>query len=568
MATVNKDFKIKHGLVVEGSTATVNGDQVLTENASDQYILDLIGGETLVKSVSNEFDVSVGGELSIDRAVVDAYYDAAGSAANAQSAAEDYADGLAANYDPAGSASNAYANAASYADGLAGNYDPAGTANSAAGAVQDNLDDHTGANSAVHGVTGSVVGTTDTQDLSNKRFIDTTYFTDGVTISNEGQIAILSPSHEFEIKANIGDLGLKSVNYDIVLTPGSGKDVKWGTDIVATQNYVDGAVSDLVGAAPALLDTLEELATALQDNPNIIADLQGVASGKQNTLTAGSNIDITGNTISVTGLDAADISDFNTAALSATSAAYDAAGAAATAQGNAEDYADGLAVNYDPSGAAATALQDAKDYADAIDTDGVAEGVTNEYFTDTRAKASAADLLTSASLTNITITGTGAGLTITAENGVDDSTTDDLEEGALNLYFTTQRAVNAIDVADITPNSVEIANFRKEEATQQVVASASTVTAHTFTGNKSVKYLVRTVGSVGGVLHSQVTELLVTVDGNNNAAVTEYGTIYTSEDPLATATMDYSDGEHRLRVTTAISGAEVVAAATIMSWAD
>ena len=77
------------------------------------------------------------------------------------------------------------------------------------------------------------------------------------------------------------------------------------------------------------------------------------------------------------------------------------------------------------------------------DTDDLAEG-TNQYFTDARAKTSAADLLTNANLTNITITGTGAGLTITAENGVADSTTDDLDEGSTNLYFTNTRARQAI----------------------------------------------------------------------------------------------------------------------------
>ena len=77
------------------------------------------------------------------------------------------------------------------------------------------------------------------------------------------------------------------------------------------------------------------------------------------------------------------------------------------------------------------------------DTSDLAEG-TNQYFTDARAKTSAADLLTSANLTNITITGTGAGLTITAENGVADSDTDDLAEGTSNLYFTDTRARQAV----------------------------------------------------------------------------------------------------------------------------
>jgi hypothetical protein len=201
-------------------------------------------------------------------------------------------------------------------------------------------------------------------------------------------------------------------------------------------------------------------------------------------------------------------------------------------------------------------------------TDDLDEGTNNHYFTDTRAKDSAADLLTNASLTNITITGTGAGLTITAENGVADSDTDDLTEGSTNLYFTDARAQSAVDGTTRSFTSINLNTYRTEEATQQYVAAASTVTAHTFTGNKSVKYLVRVVGDDAGVTHSQVTELLVTVDANNNIAVTEYGTIYTSTNPLATATADYSAGDFRLRVTTAIAGAEVIAAATIMSWAD
>ena len=109
------------------------------------------------------------------------------------------------------------------------------------------------------------------------------------------------------------------------------------------------------------------MAAALQDNPDIISDLQDIAAGKQDTLTAGSNIDITGSTISVTGLDSADISDFNTAALSATSAAYDPAGSAAAAQTAAEDYADDLAVNYDPAGSANAAQAAAELYADTAD---------------------------------------------------------------------------------------------------------------------------------------------------------------------------------------------------------
>ena len=81
---------------------------------------------------------------------------------------------------------------------------------------------------------------------------------------------------------------------------------------------------------------------------------------------------------------------------------------------------------------------------DALTTDDIEEGLTNLYYTTGRAQTDAASLLTGATLTNITITGDGNGLTITAENGVADSDTDDLTEGTTNKYFTDERAQDAV----------------------------------------------------------------------------------------------------------------------------
>jgi hypothetical protein len=78
------------------------------------------------------------------------------------------------------------------------------------------------------------------------------------------------------------------------------------------------------------------------------------------------------------------------------------------------------------------------------DTGDLAEGA-NLYYTAARAKEEAANLLTNATKTNIVITKDGSNnLTITAENGVADSDTDDLVEGTTNLYFTNTRARQAI----------------------------------------------------------------------------------------------------------------------------
>ena len=258
MATVNKNFRIKNGLVVEGSTATVNGQNILTETGSDQYILSLIGGETLVKSVeSTQLEVDGSGKLSVKANV----FDAAGSATTAENNAKSYADGLASNYDAAGSATTAENNAKAYTDNLIGDV-------------------------TVDGTAGNTV------------------------------------------KARI-----------------------------------DSAIAGLVDSAPALLDTLNELAAAIADNPNYATDMATALSGKQGTLTASTGITIDGsNNISVT---ANTYDAYGAASTAQTNAETYADGVATTAENNAKSYADGLASNYDPAGAATTAENNANSYTDS-----------------------------------------------------------------------------------------------------------------------------------------------------------------------------------------------------------
>ena len=516
MAVTNKDFKVKYGLIVEGASATVNGNQVLTETASDTYILNLIGGETLVKSVSNEFDVSAGGELSLDRVVVDAYYDAAGSAATAQSNANSYTDGRET------AITTAYQ---SYAD------------TAEADAISAAASDATSkANAAQAAAEATAAADATSKANAAQAAAEATASADATSKANAAQAAAeATASADATSKANAAQ--------------------------AAAELHADTAIANLVDSAPATLDTLNELAAALQDNPDIIGDLQTIAAGKQDTLTAGANIDITGATISVTGLDAADISDFNTAALAATAAAYDMYGAAAAAQEAAEDYADGLAINYDAAGSAAAAEANAIAHADALDTDDIAEG-SAQYFTDARAKTSAADLLTGATLANITITGSAQGLTITAENGVGDSDTDDLAEGTTNLYFTNTRAVDALEA--VVPNftAVEVNSVAKQVASTLTAATAGIQVGHAWAkaDYRSAEFLVK----VAYGDHTEISKVLVTLDVNDNIAITEYGVVGTNGS-ASTISAGISGTNVQLLVTTANNNSTVNVYGTLLA---
>ena len=266
-------------------------------------------------------------------------YDASGSASTAQTNAQNYADGLAGNYDASGSASTAQTNAQNYSDGLAGNYDASGSASTA----QTNAQNYADGLASNYDASGSA--STAQTNAQN--------YADGLASNYD---ASGSASTAQTNAQNYAD-GLAS-NYDA-----SGSASTAQTNAVTIANaYTDEAVANLVNGAPELLDTLNELAAALDDNPNVIADLQEIAGSKQDALVAGTGIDITGNTISVT------------------TSTYDAYGSADTAQTNAQNYADGLASNYDAAGSADTAQTNAQNYADALTTDDVAEGSTNLYF--------------------------------------------------------------------------------------------------------------------------------------------------------------------------------------------
>lgn len=832
MAVVNKDFKVKNGLIVEGTTGTINNYDILTKDPDDQtYIIGLIGGSAVSTNTPDTVVLrdgagSFAGEVitAEDHFAGDLTGDVTGTVSDLSNHnTDDLSEGTSNKYYTDGrvkdvltgstqtnisiqeisgvlhitaengvddsttddldeGTTNKYFTEQRVRDTLSGGdgitfgsstgeisanlmtggglkttsgaievdrsvvdgwYD----ANGAAGDVAADLSTHEGLSSGVHGVTGSVVGTTDSQDLSNKRFIDTVYFTDGVTINNEGEIAIRPLSHDFDVQANYGNLNLKSTTGDVLLDPNG--TAYYGSasaeNEIATHSYVDNAVSGLdwkqavhllydaaipvlsgsgatqlvVDGHPTLgdadsgyrillaggtstdgiyvynstggswtltrstdADTYQELIGAavyvmegttyggsswvqsshyltsftgqnwtqfsgagtvtagtgiIVNGLEVSVDTNTIATQLYADSAVGTHSDYTSNIHGVTG-DVVGTSDAQTlsnkeftgetkfhAANGSGSLAIDLNNStgAATITNNNDDLTIAtnggdivLNANGDSYiGSAVSGNEIAtKGYVDNQTTDDVSEGttnkyytdqkvrdvltgstqtnisitevsgvltitaengvadsttddldegVTNHYFTDQRAKDAATDLLVNAQKTNISIYSASGNLYIEAENGVADSTTDDLDEGSSNLYFTDARAVSALEAVVPNFSEVEINSIAKQiAAVTGNIATASTVTAYSFpkVDYRSAKLLVKCAYGT----HTELTEVLLTLDSSDNIAITEYAIVGTNGSSMSVSA-DIDGSNVRVRVTTVNNNSVVTVMGTLVA---
>ncbi len=397
---------------------------------------------------------------------------------------------LANTYDAIGSADTAYSNAVSYADGLATNYDPAGSAATA----------YSNAVSYADGLASNY----DAAGSADTAYSNATAYTN--TVAN-------------------------ALSNDI------------SNALSAAESYTDNAVAALIDSAPATLDTLNELAAALQDNPNVISDLTDIAAGKQNTLTAGTSIDITGNTISVVAAD------------------FDAAGSAANAYANATAYTNNVsnALSNDIS----NALSDANDY-----TNTVAEGLQGDI------DNAVANIFATSEGDGLTVTGgvlsvdnaTSGGLNFNnsgqlkidrstvdtwydpagaaanaqsnaasyTDNAIDGLTSDDIEEGSTNLYYTDARARTSLSAGDNTINY--------NSSTGEITANTTNMATTAYVDQE-----ISDVGNAYAQADSDLSNTLTTAyqNADNNLSNT-LTTAYQNADNavISSLTQDFSDADN------------------------
>ena len=312
---------------------------------------------------------------------------------------------------------------------------------------------------------------------------------------------------------------------------------------VATTTYVD----DAIAAFDALPTQTGNDGKFLQTTGSGTQWAEVDLTTKQDSLTAGSNIDISNDIISVTGLLSTDISDFNTAANSATLSSYDAAGSALTAENNAKGYADSLATNYDPAGSASTAQTNAQNYADglAVNYDAYGAASTAETnannYTDTSISGLSGNV-TAVVAGNLDVL-TGTGIT-TGAGSIEVDFTElstrydalgaaDTAEQDANLY--TDNAITALNLATTYDAKGAAATVQGNLDNHELDTSTHGVTSSIVGTDDSQTLTNKTISSANNTVTVQVANV-----SDLTATATELNTL--DGITASTAELNYVDG--------------------------
>jgi molybdopterin-binding protein len=505
MATVNKDFRVKHGLVVEGSTGTIGGNDILVDGDSldllvegttnlfytDQKVKNVLTGstQTNISITEVEGDLVITAESGIEDATTDDLDEGTTNLYFTEQKARDSVsagDGI--DYD-----SSTGVISVDYADGLTVNetdqliVDTDTIATKAyVDTVAEGLHIHASSAAATDEPLADTTSNTVTYDNSTGTLTLSTSLTtlDSVTLTNGMRILV----------KNEGDAGGEGAEANGIYT--------WATGGTVLTRAVD-------------FNTAEE-----------------IAGGDFTFVTGGTKYNNTGwvqtEPVNTLGSDSILWSQFS--------------GAGTFTGGTGIDI-NGEEINIDFT---------------EFDTDDIDEGTTNLYYTDARVKT----LLTGSTQTNISITEVEGNLVITAENGVDDANTDDLDEGTTNLYFTDSRAVDAIEAVVPDFEAVVINAVAKQASNSILVESTSTpeaVLTFAKASYRSAKLLVKTAfGS-----HTEISELLLTLDSSDNIAITEYAEVATNGS-LSDITADISGSDVRILVDVNNNNSTVSVYATLL----
>ena len=567
MATVNKNFRIKNGLIVEGSTATVNGYDLLTKAQADQdYIVNLIGGTATSANTANTV-VKRDGSGNFSAGTITATF----------------TGNLTGNVtgDLTGNVTGNVSGSAGTVTSLSGHTSDElseGTTNKfyTDERAQDAIGNSLGTGLSYNDATGSVYVTANTYDAygsasaaqsaaasdattkanAAQSAAEATAAADATTKANAAQSAATSAAaSDATTKANAAVTSANGYTDTAIATEVTNRNSAItsaiNTEVSNRNTAISNAVDSLVDGAPALLNTLNELAAAINDDANYTTTITtalgtkaplesptftGTVTLPNNTITQSmmSDDSVGTNEIGGSAVTTAKIAD------SAVSTAKIADGAVTSAK--IEDsaitsgkIANGTIVNEDISASAAIALS-------KLATDPLARA----NHTGTQTASTISDFNTAAlSATSAAYEAAGAATSAqSAAEGYADGLVSDVLDGT--------SAFTSVNVNDLVSQ-------RAAQAVLSSIATGSSVMSWAKSDYPTAKLWVKFATAT----HSQISEILLTTDSSNNIAITDFAETGTNGS-LGTITASYVAGNIGIEVNTVYANTTVTVVATLI----